>query len=136
MNQGDFAVSPGCAVNAGTIFIRRCRKPVVAECAECSLPLCEQHAQPWNANAASPDAGGIGAAFASLGDVATVYCPTCLSRLAGTEPATTDDDNFSGGNGIGGDLTVWDNSTFTEADYAAFDAVSDFDKDTGRGFDS
>lgn len=136
MNQGDFAVSPGCGVNAGSIFIRRCSNPVVAECAECSLPLCGEHAKPWDANAASPESGGIGAAFASLGDVATVYCPTCLSRLAGTKPATTDDDELAGGYDTGGDLIGWGNSTFTDADYAAFDAVSDFDKDTGRGFDS
>ena len=146
LNQGDFAGSGECAVKTGTIFIRRCGKSAVVECVGCNLPLCGEHAKPWgddvgdaeNAGKGSPQAGETGAAFGSLGDVATYYCPNCLSRLTGgTASDFGDADNWDGSLFIGGNFG-WGNSPFAEEDYAAFDAVSDYDKDVhvGHGYDS
>ena len=147
MNQEYLDVSGECGVKTGNIFIRRCGKSAVVECVGCNLPLCEEHAKPLgdgevgdaeNASIGTPQAGGTGAAFSSLGDVVTYYCPNCHSRLTGgTVSDSVDADNQDGslfsGSGFG-----WGDSPFTEEDYVAFDAISDYDKDAhgGHGYDS
>ena len=147
MNQADFTVSGVCGVKAGSIFIRRCGKPAEFECAECNLPLCGEHAKPWSdqvggpeeAVVGSPQDGEAGAAFGSLGDAATYYCPACLSRLTGTVPTNSADaDNWDGSLFNGSNFGLVGSSPFNEEDYAAFDAVSEYDKDAqlGHGYDS
>lgn len=147
MNQEDLAVSGECGVKTGNIFIRRCGKSAVVECVGCNLPLCEEHAKPFgddevgdavNASIGTPQAGEAGAAFSSLGDVVTYYCPNCLSRLTGgTVSEYVDADNRDGSLFISSGFG-WENSPFTEEDYAAFDAISDYDREAhgGHGYDS
>ena len=147
MNQVDLAVSGGCGVKTGNIFIRRCGKSAVVQCVGCNLPLCEEHAKPFgndevgdaeNASIGTSQAGGTGAAFSSLGDVVTYYCPDCLSRLTGGTVLDSGDADNRDGSLFSEGIFVLGNSPFTEEDYAAFDAISDYDKDAhgGHGYDS
>ena len=154
MNDENVAYMGGCGYQTGIIFIRRCGNPSVNQCAQCGLPLCIEHAKPYdasvgtnltdfggNADPASPfqslgeDIGltGLGAGLGFVTPGRAVHCPTCLASLAGQ--GMTGDDDWQTTDGIDyGD----GNLSFTDEDYAAFDEISGFDKnsDLSRGFDS
>ncbi len=139
VNPMSFADLGGCAVQAGVVFIRRCGKPVEFECVECGLPLCGEHGRQPNAKLETPSARAEDTPFVSMGEgPPVVYCPTCLSRLEGTELSDSNTTGNWNSLFLSGSYHDWYNSPFTEEDYAAFDAVSEFDKDggTGHGYDS
>jgi hypothetical protein len=136
-----------CGGTAGAVFVRPCPEPAVLRCARCECPLCEKHGRP-------DPSGTVGA----------VLCSECYAeaRREASDDADGDfgDDGgtrWSGGSGRhssgtaygsdGGsgmaeaeDIALADDgsSPFTDEDYAAFDAVSDYDKsaDDGDGYDS
>lgn len=124
-----------CACQTGSVFVRRCGRPATAECGRCGLCLCEEHAN------------------RDPGDAGMAYCPDCQARSGAasanrrqgrgfSSDATgyhTGDRSFSGlGGGSWIDSDGDDGPSFADEDYAAFDALSDFDMkaDGGHAYDS
>lgn len=111
-----------CAATTGAIFVRPCGAPAALRCAHCGCPLCRVHAGP-----APADPPGA------------VLCPAC--RGEDRDSPVSDDDGTlrpvpaSHSSAVAADA---DDAPFTDEDYAAFDAVSDYDKnaDDGDGYDS
>ncbi|MEI7869816.1 MAG: hypothetical protein WCI11_18160 [Candidatus Methylumidiphilus sp.] len=159
MSDRNLALPKGCAWQTGIIFIRRCENPSEFECAECGLPLCGGHARredmPFDAalagqgDAADPSApfqslgedtvlAGAGEDKDAVGEGMRVYCPTCLDKLFGAGFVSSGDTNYRGGFYTGSGYDDMNNQPFAEEDYAAFDEISDFDKNAGvgHGYDS
>lgn len=117
-----------CAWQTGSIYVRRCGRLAASQCAQCGLDLCDGHA---NTLDATP---GL------------VYCPEChgassgqgmgLSRGLGMQTYRNRQQPIDRGMDWGGD-DVGD-LAFADEDYAAFDALSDFDMnaDSGDAYDS
>lgn len=134
-----------CGCTSGAIFVRPCSEPAALACARCECPLCRRHGR-------SDSAG-------------TVLCPECHAEAQqeSSEEGSGDDSDgsesgwtagsgrhaywaASGSDGEYEDMAGDEGfapledgaSPFADEDYAAFDAVSDYDKnaDRGDGYDS
>lgn len=115
-----------CGGTDGALFVRPCPAPAVLRCARCECPLCGKHGRP-------DPAGASGA----------VLCPECYAETRRDSSDDTDSGfGDDGGSGMAEaeDIALADDgsSPFTDEDYAAFEAVSDYDKsaDDGDGYDS
>jgi hypothetical protein len=120
-----------CGGTDGRLFVRPCREPAVLQCLRCQCPLCRTHARP------APSSGGP----------AAVLCPECFAE---SQSASSDDADYSDDSGIILSSGTWPaeaedtlggddgGAPFRDEDYAAFDAVSDYDRnaDDGDGYDS
>lgn len=119
-----------CGCRAGTILLRACGNPATGLCSDCALPLCPEHQRSYRW---------------------LMLCPACFAqRQQETEAADSEDSGYGPASrgGIAGEsfdegteepLTEeFGDSPFTEEDYAAFDAVSDYDRkaERGGGYDS
>ncbi len=137
MSMGDvhFTVPRFCGCQTGFFYVRRCGRPSVLQCGRCGLDVCDEHAH-------RPE-----------GDPVRVFCPDCQAAQSGSGASSFArrqgggfsrgsggyyDDSFSGQGG-----PVWgegdrDGPAFADEDYAAFDALSDFDvnADDGHAYDS
>ncbi|BBL72610.1 hypothetical protein [Methylogaea oryzae] len=113
MDNPPFSITP-CGCRRGVFLVTPCANAAAGQCGRCGIPLCSEHArhlaQDW-------------------------LCPACYAGQAGDSgdgtTTTSYGDTFSTG---ASDLA----DPFSEEDYAAFDAVSDFDKNAGdgHGYDS
>lgn len=118
-------VPRSCGCQTGIIYVRRCGRPAPFECGQCGLYLCDGHASHSGDNP---------------GDI---LCPDCQASLGGQGSAAFTgrrDSQASFGaysDGIGSDWAD-DGPAFAEEDYAAFDALSEFDAnaDDGHAYDS
>jgi hypothetical protein len=136
-----------CGCTAGVILVRPCPEPAAFTCARCGCPLCRKHVRPVRSGALSsvPAAG---------------LCPACHaeSGVDNSYAANREGDGWGGsssgyhsGRSRNSDAFPVQNSEvdeslpadavdepFSSEDYAAFDAVSDYDKnaDLSDGYDS
>ena len=125
MNEPRFpGPDSSCACTEGVFLLRRCGQPGTALCSLCRMPICPRHQNPHEDG---------------------VVCPLCYSHEAGDGGSrfgrTSDPSASSSGVGAASGLGDWSedggDSPFSAEDYAAFDAISDFDKnEPNDGYDS
>lgn len=117
MSDVDLTLPRFCGCRTGFVFVRRCGRPAVFQCGQCGLDLCEEHVQ------------------RSEEEPGRVFCPDCGPTLAGREYSSR-----SGAyhDGVDSGWVESDGDAFADEDYAAFDALSDFDvnADKGNAYDS
>lgn len=117
----DPAILPLCGCRRGVFLLTPCVNPAAAGCSGCGIPLCREHTR---LRGGAP------------------FCPQCYGI-----PDHDDDWDRSRSSSTSYGTGDWGNATddtvsnqtdgmaepFTAEDYAAFDAVSDFDKNAGIG---
>jgi hypothetical protein len=110
-----------CGCQSGDIVVRRCGNPALSQCGRCGVGICADHAGFLDTQAQQ------------------AYCPPCLLAIQQNNP--TDEGGEDYGDNLDSTFQFWpgsSRSSFTDEDYATFDALSDFDKraDDGHAYDS
>ncbi|NJD07854.1 MAG: hypothetical protein FIA97_15380 [Methylococcaceae bacterium] len=138
-----------CGCRVGLIFVRPCQGPPITACSQCRTSLCVEHRRPYGQQVLCPDC------YARLrpdsdtldSDRSHSTATSSYSGDAATEDVFTGQGGAFGGGGASGG---WSDeaatattdalleSPFSAEDYAAFDAVSDYDRsdEKGGGYDS
>jgi len=137
-----------CAVRRGVFLLTPCANSATAQCTGCGIPVCSEHTRGQGAALLCPNCRRR-QADDSYDHRSSGYS---TGQDAGSSSASDDFAGQGGEFGGGGASSDWSDAPadeggissddkavlFSEEDYAAFDSVSDFDKnsDGGHGFDS
>jgi hypothetical protein len=140
---------PLCAFRRGVFLLTPCANAAVARCSGCGAPVCSEHARGQGSALLCPNCRRSRADDDHFDHSSRSYSS---SQDTGSSTVSDDFAGQGGEFGGGGATSDWSDAPaeeggagsddkgllFSEEDYAAFDSVSDFDKnaDVGSGFDS
>ena len=142
-----------CGYHTGVIFVRPCQGTPITACTQCGIPLCVAHRRAGGNQVLCPrcdarlrqdDSDTLfdsdrpryrSSSTYSGGTTGAEREPT--EETAARDAAATDGAGY-GPEAAGVDSADFGESPFSEEDYAAFDAVSDYDRsdEKGGGYDS
>jgi hypothetical protein len=148
MARPPFPVAPQCGCRTGVIFVRPCQGTPITACAQCRISLCVGHRRPYGNQVLCPSCyarlqPGSDSMFDS--DRTHYISSSSHGGSAAEEIFTGEGGEFGGAGASSGwseeaqpAADALTESPFTAEDYAAFDAVSDYDRsdEKGGGYDS
>ncbi len=142
-----------CPIYTGVFLVRACGAPATGTCERCQRQVCDSHSKTQGAPLAervrcTDCLRGTGSSSRNRDRDDDAFLTGAIvgssSTESGSEPLTGEGGEFGGAGASG----TWDDAgaaapgdtdpaAFTPADFAAFDAISDSDKDQGSpGYDS
>lgn len=151
MAQPPLDVATGCGCRTGAIFVRPCQGTPVTACGQCKIALCIAHRRPYGNQVLCPRCyAGLQPSSDSIFDSSGYPIASGSATGYGESPSEEVFAGAGGEFGGGGASGSWSEdqepagsdalteSPFSAEDYAAFDAVSDYDRndEKGGGYDS